>query len=134
MKICSADYYKEKMRGSKRRAHQMLVLSYSVSTAIAESCTFRIRHTTIHTETSLTGTGAQGYAQGFANWSHSEDRLVYILAAIGSEGRYDVRMMKASGTENHSITPSYFPTEFLCRNAVFSSDDSRLLFIGQWWE
>ncbi len=85
-------------------------------------------------ETALTGNGDQGYAQGFANWSHSGDKLVYIISAIGDEGRYDLYIMNSDGSGNHSITPDYFPAAFLCHNAVFSPDDSQIYFIGQWWQ
>jgi Tol biopolymer transport system component len=85
-------------------------------------------------ETPLTNTGAQGYAQGFANWSHAGDRLVYILAAAGTEGRYDLYLMNSDGSDNQTITPGYFPAAFLCLQAVFSADDSEIYFIGQWWQ
>ncbi len=85
-------------------------------------------------ETGYTDNGSQGYAQGFANWSHSGDRLVYILSAIELEGKYDLCMMNSDGSENHIITPGYFPPEFLCRYAIFSLDDSEIYFIGQWWQ
>lgn len=85
-------------------------------------------------ETSLTHTGSQGFAQGFANWSHSGDKLVYILSAIVTEGKFDIYMMNADGSENHVITPGYFPSVFLSHNAVFSLDDSEVYFIGQWWQ
>jgi Tol biopolymer transport system component len=84
-------------------------------------------------EAALTNNGSQGYAQGFPNWSHAGDKLVYILAAVGSEGRYDMYTMNTDGSENHSIMPGYFPPEFICRNAVFSLDDKRIYFIGQWY-
>jgi Tol biopolymer transport system component len=85
-------------------------------------------------ETSLTSTASQGYAQGFANWSHSGDKIVYILAAIMAEGKYDLCMMNSDGSDNHVITPGYFPADFLCHNAVFSLDDTKIYFIGQWWQ
>ncbi len=82
-------------------------------------------------ETRLTETG---WSQGFATWSHDGSRLAYVVAAVGEEGRYDLYVMNADGTENRNITPSYFPPEFLCHSAVFSVDDSALLFVGEWWE
>ena len=85
-------------------------------------------------ETNLTNTAAQGYARGFANWSCSGNEIIYILAAIGDTGRYDLCMMNSDGTDNRVITPEYFPEDFLCRNAIFSLDDSEIYFIGQWWE
>ncbi len=82
-------------------------------------------------ETRLTNTG---YSQGLASWSHSGTRIVYIVAAIGTEGKYDIYMMNADGTENRNITPDYFPANFLCQWPVFSADDAKIFFIGEWWE
>ena len=80
-------------------------------------------------ETRLTNTG---YAQGLASWSHSGDKIVYIVAAIENEGKYDIYAMNADGTNNGNITPDYFPPSFLCYSPIFSKDDSRIHFIGQW--
>jgi Tol biopolymer transport system component len=74
-----------------------------------------------------------GYSQGLASWSHSGNQLVYIVAAIGQTGQYDLFLMNADGTDNRNINPDYFPPEFLCRWAVFSKDDSSIFFIGEWW-
>jgi Tol biopolymer transport system component len=38
-------------------------------------------------ETRLTDSG---YSQGIASWSHSKTRLAFVVAAIGSEGKYDI--------------------------------------------
>jgi len=81
-------------------------------------------------EARLTNTG---YAQGLASWSGSGGRIVYVVAAINNQGKYHLYMMKADGTDNHDITPDYFPPEFLSHAPVFSKDDSRIYFIGQWW-
>ena len=85
-------------------------------------------------EINLTNNGSEGRAQGFPNWSHAGDKLVYILTAIVTEGKYDIYMMNPDGSQNHDITPGYFPPTFLCHNAIFSLDDSKLYFIGQWWQ
>jgi Tol biopolymer transport system component len=82
-------------------------------------------------ETKLTETG---YSQGLAIWSHSGDRLAYIVAAIGSEGKYDIYMMNADGSNAQNITPAYFPSSFLCHSAMFSKDDAKVYFTGQWWK
>jgi len=37
-------------------------------------------------------------------------------------------------TPNGGRVKEYFPPEFSCHAAVFSRDDSRLYFIGQWWQ
>jgi Tol biopolymer transport system component len=84
--------------------------------------------------TNLTNNGSQGYAQGFPNWSQSGDRLVYVVSAVGTEGKYDMWMINADGSNNHSITPGYYPALFLIRNVIFSADDSKIYFIGQWWQ
>jgi Tol biopolymer transport system component len=76
-----------------------------------------------------------GYAQGMASWSHSGDRVVYVVAAIDGQGKYDIYTVNSDGTNDHNITPSYFPADFLVRQtAIFSADDSKIYFIGMWWE
>jgi Tol biopolymer transport system component len=82
-------------------------------------------------ETRLTD---NSYAQGIASWSHSGDKITYVVAAIDGVGKYDIYMMNADGTDNHNITPGYFPPEFLCHSPVFSGDDNSIFFIGQWWQ
>ena len=81
-------------------------------------------------ETALTD---NGYSQGLPIWSHSGDRIVYIVAAINDVGAYRLYMMDSDGGNNRAITPDYFPDNFLCTSAVFSLDDTMLYFIGQWW-
>jgi Tol biopolymer transport system component len=80
-------------------------------------------------ESRLTNTG---YAQGLATWSHSADKIIYNVAAIGNAGKYDVYMMNADGTNNRNITPDYFPASFLCYSPIFSKEDSQIFFVGQW--
>jgi Tol biopolymer transport system component len=82
-------------------------------------------------ESRLTNTG---YSQGLASWSHAGDKIVYVVAAINDQGKYDAYMMNADGTDNHDITPAYFPPDLLIHSPVFSKDDSKIYFIGQWWE
>jgi TolB protein len=82
----------------------------------------------------LTRLTNNGYSQGLANWSHSGDRIVYTVAAIGDEGKYDIYMMKFDGTENRNITPETFPENFLCHSPTFSLDDSTIYFVGEWWQ
>ena len=82
-------------------------------------------------ETRLTTTG---YAQGFPHWSSAGDEIVLIVAAIGGEGKYDIYRMNSDGSNLRNIVPDYFPDEFLCHVATFSSDDSLIYFIGEWWE
>jgi Tol biopolymer transport system component len=75
-----------------------------------------------------------GYSQGLASWSHSGGTLVYTVAAVGGEGKYDLCIINSDGSGSRNATPSYFPDDFLCHAAVFSLDDSKVFFIGQWWE
>jgi Tol biopolymer transport system component len=82
-------------------------------------------------ETRLTDTG---YSQGLTSWSNSRDKIVFIVAAIEDIGKYDIYMMNSDGTDYKNITPDFFPNNFLCHKAVFSNDDSKLFFIGEWWE
>lgn len=82
-------------------------------------------------ETRLTNSG---YSQGIASWSHSQTRLVYVVAAIDGEGKYDMYLMNADGSDITNINPDYFPPDFLCHSPVFSADDGKLFFIGQWWQ
>ena len=80
--------------------------------------------------TRLTDTG---YSQGLASWSHSGSKIVYTVAAIDDIGKYNLYIMNADGTDNHDITPDTFPTRFLCNSPIFSLDDKRIYFIGEWW-
>jgi Tol biopolymer transport system component len=63
-------------------------------------------------ETRLTGSE---YSQGLASWSHSGRQLVYIIAAIGSKGVYDMYIMDVDGSVSQNITPDYFPPQSLCQ-------------------
>ena len=82
-------------------------------------------------ETRLTD---NGYSQGLADWSHSGEKLVYTVAAINGEGRYDIYIMNRDGTNNRNITPDYFPADFICYGTTFSMDDSAIYFAGDWWQ
>lgn len=82
-------------------------------------------------ETRLT---SDGYAQGLAGWSHAGDRIIYIVAAINGTGQFDMYVINADGTNMQNVTPEYFPADFLVHVAVFSGDDSKIYFIGEWWQ
>jgi Tol biopolymer transport system component len=62
-------------------------------------------------------------------------KLVFerLLGDESPHGNYDLYMMSADGTQDRNITPDYFPPQFLCHWAVFSTDDSSVFFIGEWW-
>lgn len=82
-------------------------------------------------ETALTDTG---YTQGLAKWSFSGNKIVYSVTAISEKGVYDIYMMNADGTKPVNITPGYFPASFLCHSPIFSANDSKIFFVGEWWE
>jgi Tol biopolymer transport system component len=75
-----------------------------------------------------------GYSQGIVSWSHSGDKIVWVVAAIGEQALYDIFTMNADGSNLANITPDYFPPDFICRNPVFSPGDDKVYFIGEWWE
>jgi TolB protein len=76
---------------------------------------------------------ANDYTQGLSSWSHSGDRILFIVSAVDDVGKYDLHMMKDDGTDIQDITPSYFPDNFLCHWAVFAKDDNKIYFLGEWW-
>jgi Tol biopolymer transport system component len=82
-------------------------------------------------ETRITFTG---HSQFIAEWSNAGDRLVFTLAAVNGQGRYDIWMMNADGSDCGDVTPGHWPAEFLCTHPIFSPDDSQIYFVGQWWE
>lgn len=81
-------------------------------------------------ETRLTETG---YSQGLAQWSHAGTQLVFIIAAIGETGQFDIHLMNSDGSGSRNITPAYFPADLLCHWAIFSGDDAGIYFIAEWW-
>lgn len=72
------------------------------------------------------------FTQGFPTWSNSGDKILLLVTAISDEGKYDLYMMNADGSDYKNITPDYFPDRFLCHAGVFSTDDSKIFFIGEW--
>ena len=74
-----------------------------------------------------------GYTQGLPVWSHSGKQIVFAVGAIENEGKYDIYITNSDGTENRRITPEYFPEEFLCHHPIFSEDDARIIFVGEWY-
>ena len=82
-------------------------------------------------ESALTDTG---YTQGLAHWSYDGTKIVYLVTAVGEKGEYHIYMMNADGSGSQDITPDYFPASFLCHSPIFSSDDAKIFFVGEWWE
>ncbi len=72
--------------------------------------------------------------QGLPQWSHAGDKIVYIISAIGNDGLYEIYVMNSDGRDNRNVTPGYVPPGFLAHSAIFSMDDSKIYFAGQWWE
>ena len=82
-------------------------------------------------ETRLT---ESGWTQGLASWSNDGQKLVYTVSAIGLEGMYDLYLMNSDGSGVEDLTSAIFPPGFLANSAIFSHDDSKIYFIGQWWD
>jgi len=82
-------------------------------------------------ETRLTGTG---WTQGLASWSPSGDSLVYSVTAMGTEGRYDIFTINPDGTGVTDLTSELFPPRFLAHGLVYSTDGSKIYFVGEWWD
>jgi TolB protein len=75
-----------------------------------------------------------GYTLGLANWSSDGRVIVYQVAAIGPDGIYDIYTVNAAGTDNKNITPDYFPENFLCHSPMFFDNNSKILFVGEWYD
>ena len=81
-------------------------------------------------EAALTDTG---WTQGMAVWSSSGEELVYLVSAIGSEGKYDIYTVNSDGSDARDLTSDLFPQAFLAHCPLFSPDNSRIYFVGEWW-
>jgi TolB protein len=73
------------------------------------------------------------HSQGLASWAPSGERILFIVAAIDDAGKYDLYLMNADGSNLENITPGYFPPAFLCHFAIFSPDETKVYFIGEWF-
>ena len=82
-------------------------------------------------ETRLT---ENGWTQGLASWSNDGQKLVYVVAGVGLEGRYDLYIIDPDGSGMVDITSGLFPERFLANSPIFSVDDSTIYFVGQWWD
>jgi len=82
-------------------------------------------------EAALTDTG---WTQGLAVWSNSGDKIVYSVSAMGTEGRYDIYTVNSDGGDIRDLTSDLFPQGFLAHCPLFSPDDSKIYFVGEWWD
>ena len=69
-----------------------------------------------------------GYSQGLSSWSPNGEKLLYILSAKGEQGFYDLYEINSYGSDNKSITPAFFPNNFLIHGARYSADGKRDIF------
>jgi hypothetical protein len=69
---------------------------------------------------------------------------IYVINVDGSveaaltdtgytQGLPDIYLMNADGSENRNTTPNYFHADFLCHDPIFSEDDSKIFFVGEWY-
>ncbi len=82
-------------------------------------------------ETAITDTGWQ---QFIAEWSHTGNRLLFTVASKSGDGLYDMYTMNPDGSDLTNITPPDWPAEFLCSFGIYSHDDVKIYFVGEWWE
>lgn len=82
-------------------------------------------------ESAITDTGWQ---QFIAEWSHSGNQLLFTVASMNGEGIFDMYTMSPDGSSPVNITPANWPAEFLCSHGVFSYNDTKIYFAGEWWE
>ena len=75
-----------------------------------------------------------GWTQGLAVWSNSGDKIVYSVSAMGVEGRYDIYTVNSDGGDVRDLTSDLFPQGFLTHCPLFSPDDSKIYFVGEWWD
>ena len=80
-------------------------------------------------EAPLTDTG---WTQGMAAWSPSGERMAFIVSAKGSEGCYDIYIMDRDGGNVADLTSEILPPGFLAHGVTFA-DESKIIFIGEWW-
>jgi len=54
-----------------------------------------------------------GFSQGLSSWSPSGETILFIVSASGDKGLYDLYSINKDGSDNHQISPEYFPANFL---------------------
>jgi Tol biopolymer transport system component len=82
-------------------------------------------------ESQITSTA---YGQFIAEWSRDGSELVFTVAAIDGQGKFDIYTMNSNGSDYTNITPDHWPADFLCIHPNFSEDASSIYFVGQWYE
>jgi len=75
-----------------------------------------------------------GFSQGLSSWSPSGETILFIVSASGDKGLYDLYSINKDGSDNHQISPEYFPANFLIHSARYANDSSTVYLVGQWWE
>ncbi|RQV95078.1 hypothetical protein EH221_06935 [bacterium] len=73
-------------------------------------------------------------SSSWPNGQHAGDLLLFTVAAMGGGGIYDMYTMNPNGSNLLNITPIDWPSEFLCSHGIFSNDDLKIYFVGEWWE
>jgi Tol biopolymer transport system component len=81
-------------------------------------------------EHNITGTG---WTQGIAQWSSTGEELIYLVSAIGLEGRYDIYRINADGSGITDLSSELYPPGFLAHHPIYAGDDSTIYFVGHWW-
>lgn len=74
-----------------------------------------------------------GYSQGLSSWSRDGREILFIRAASGDIGLYDLYTMDSDGTNIVLRNPSFIPDNFLIHWARYSPDPTRIFLVGQWW-
>jgi dipeptidyl aminopeptidase/acylaminoacyl peptidase len=81
-------------------------------------------------EHNITGTG---WTQGIAQWSSTGEELIYLVSAMGEEGRYDIFKINRDGTDTVDLTSELFPEGFIAHHPIYAEDENMIYFVGQWW-
>ena len=74
-----------------------------------------------------------GYSQGLSSWSYDGEKILYVVAAKGEVGAYDLYTMNSDGSGNKLSNPNNFPADFLIHWARYSDDSTKIYFVGEWW-
>ena len=75
-----------------------------------------------------------GWTQGMAVWSTTGNSLVYSVAAKEDVGYFDIYRINPDGSNSTDLTSALLPPSFLCHTPIYSVDDVKATFIGQWYD